>query len=356
MQAGHWIMSYPKSVLTDSASLRQAVFYFDGVASLLTSPLSEFPCPEEMRMLVDEELFRPVYPQDLVHSPKHQSLATSLWNEYLEAITSRYFTPPSDGGRVSYWSLYPTDMRREWMLQLSNSGITTLPEESEDCTAIPAPYALLYLSLLAKYSARISNYHLTPYTDHSGYHRVSYLRPECATSFMGMEVLLGQILPIPKATVPFQKILKFKRTRPEELLRLRRVCSSLAANLGQVKDHEALLDTIEQSRTELMLSLRELERALDNSRIQYVLSSLKSLINLESPAFLTGLAAVMDEYYDITSGMVAIPLAAKVAGVIGVASIQIAGQLQQFRSDSQTVKQESGLTYLYQARKQGIIS
>lgn len=93
-----------------------------------------------------------------------------------------------------------------------------------------------------------------------------------------IEANLVSCLPVPSESVRVEDILNFKQKRRAELLRFRSALDGLSSRIEKDENKEA---AVVRSREEIELSLLDIHKALDESRLQKTISTVKIYLDLK---------------------------------------------------------------------------
>jgi len=326
------------------------------------------PYTPEVRELLTEGLFKPIDPTDFWREAHwHRNLEVEFLREfeakidlgghrYLSSESSR---PSSDEVRfhihvdkVSY------DVGK--VLRATGLGEYDPGKTHEMHDLYPATYksdwwqveestALLYMSLLAKYLADIQQNITIPGTDREEYMSLSYAPlSDYGRNEACLSVQLASCLPVPREDVPLSEIVKFKRSRHNELSHFRNCIDDLHEKLAKAEDEREIRDIVQRSKETFEREIRDLTAQLKDASLATKLGSLKTLFSVGNPALAGWLAEVMGygEKVPIDLGLSGLA----VGGSIGVAQYLV-GQGNERRSKLR----ESSYAYLYYAGAESVL-
>lgn len=206
--------------------------------------------------------------------------------------------------------------------------------------------ALLYMALLAKYLSNNETDKPIPSTDSEEYQKLTYETSLFGDSFVSFSADLLNILPMPKRNVKMNKIIKFKRRNEMALLSFRDVLDKLESDLANANNENEIRKIQNRYQDKLKFETMKLDASMRDYGIETVLASLKSLIDIKSPALLETLGALGLGFIQPHIG---IPL------IAATATVQLGYTLISNWNKRSAALRDKSYSYLYQAKRAGII-
>ncbi len=369
------ILYYPTIDIPNNNWLRNAVFYWDEVSSIVPMDYIGKPVIElsrDIESLRDEGFFRPISPTSFFQSHKAQKYIGDLEKEFLEIINGpefrdhyndkgevfrihksklRYNIHRSKVKRIPGYSVFNDKMSRHVMHSLADKGLIDPKSLDSEWILVEPETALLYMSLLAKYIAEFDEHPTVIGTDNHYYEHMNFSIKSGQDKIPCFSSNLNEVLPSPAPDVSFNKIIEFKKDRRDELIKIRTVISeyensiSNSESFAEVKDHMAnFFDQIE-------IEVNKLKECCSDSKISTISKSLKSLINIKSPTAIASFAAIAGKTTEIAQ----LPTGYTMAGLFTVGGLELYHSYVNLRKERRAILRESSFSYLFHAERQGII-
>jgi Family of unknown function (DUF6236) len=355
------VLYYPTISIPDNWWLRQAVFYFDEVASIVPQTMTWggeslgqlVPLTPELEFLQQEGVFRAISPE-LLTLGRTWDEAQQL-QEDLRAIlaTARHRAQCSD----EYVHVHRGKTNESILGVLRSEGLikdaesTPFKGEAREWMLVEKNTALLYLSLLAKYLSAIEEEATVPGTDRQEYRDLVYGTNQEKEGETGVQLHLQKILPVPKPGTDIHKIVAFKRKRHDELLQFRHSIDDLEDKLAKSQDQEEVRHNLIRFAEKQQMQVSNLSAALVDARIETVFGSMKALVKSNSPAFWTSLLATIG---GIAAGAPVISIPAIIVGGVA-ATCEVSTFLIDRRIKARSQEKQSSITYLHYAMKEGLL-
>src|SRR5690606_18197749 len=211
--------------------------------------------------------------------------------------------------------------------------------------------ALLYMSLLAKYLADIDSNQTTIGTDYVSYERFNFKRVSEKDGFPVVSINLNNVLPTPRENVPFEKIVSFKKKREQNLRHFKKTMSDFQNKISNSASNAEMKETAIDFQESLLNGVDDLAATLKDHKIGFTTKSIKSLINLKTPTSIAAIGTVLNSNLNI----IEIPLNMAAIGVATIGAIELTTNYIENRNKQSAKLRESAFSYIYYAKKQGII-
>jgi len=204
------------------------------------------------------------------------------------------------------------------------------------------------MSLVADRLAVLSNNPTTASTDNTACRDLVYLTSGNDESKLGgLQVLWKYALPVPGHDMELSKMIAFRNTRRDELLRFRKFVREFMVGLAQTESVDAAKDTCAQFKEEIEVGVNDITKLMNESGIRFVLGSIKTLINLKSPALWGTILVAAGGVTDVAD----VPLEYSIPGLGFAAGVQVTHSLFNDWTKRRTDLACSPFSYLYHAEK-----
>jgi len=360
------ILYYPTINIPSASWLRHAVLYYDEVSSIVPQAWENrdlFGYSPDIQYLMDENQFRPRRPEDLVFDDARGEAFDAFREEFSQLISDPLYDRRKRISRLNY------RLHRDKMVLPATSkihrnkvadSIYNLLEEkglvsgddSEDWLQMEEHTALVYMSLLAKYLADIDGDQTTIGTDHGFYERQNFRRVSANKGFPVVSVNLSSILPSPRANVPLERIIDFKRKRADNLMHFKKMLSDFHVNIAKCQSQAELKVKIMDFREMLTNGVNDLNALFADSRMMTVFKGFKSLISLKSPTTWLTAAAALNAKYQVSN----VPFNWEAFGIGAVGMLEIASCYIEAGNQRDLKLRESPFSYVYAASRHRIIN
>ena len=352
---GSNVLYYPTISLPNGSWLRQALFYWNGLSSIVPETwdwsqeerdfMNSFLSKDEIDFLKSEKQYKELHPDNFVQ--EETKLFQSFKKELLESVESpnfQRFLRPTD--EFTYESKLHADkinpnkkhqeiidfFRERKYIQDLKSDKTGFPYYPMEETV-----SNLYMSVLAKYLAIDSRQMFTPSTDAQIYFLLNYEPSGKGGIFPCTNILFNNILPVPLNEVPLNVIIDFKKTNRSLLERLHGSFVTFETEIAMSDNWGKNHAIAKRFRGQLDQQIKELEIEMGNSRMQFIRSSLFSLIKTAAEVGFT----------------LASPPISLGFGVIG--SLDLVNHYYNARYERLAILKNSTVGYLYMAKRDEII-
>ncbi len=366
------ILYYPTISIPNSSWLRQALLYFDEVASIVPTDVywshevgkALVPLTPDIEYLQGEGAFRRIPPEFLFMQEKEDNWerAHKLTDEFTEAINSEPFKRLLDANKDRHTfvklhkgKLEGTNFNLNIIEYLSDKNLIKFdkqyPQYGGEWFLVEENTALLYMSLLAQALADVDKELTITGTDRREYEHLVFDATSPHDGFACLDTRFLNVLPIPRDDAPFAHVLRFKRRRRDELLHFRQQIDALQRQLSTATEQREIKELLSQSRNSLEVGLNDLTQQLHDDRIPTILGSIRCLMNVQSPtAWISTLvlAAPLVGVHVATA-----PLALPVLAVAG--TVEVGYHLVTKRNEERAKLRASPFAYLYHARAEGLL-
>lgn len=342
------LLYYPTTNIPDGAWLRNSLLYTDKVSSILPYDLGNDHVTDVTKLLLDEELYNPIYISDVLNSyhPEYEIFEKN----FIGTIESEAFKKVKTDS-LQYYSQNTSDYEM-FKSKFTNRIVQFLSDNQllEDRpwgeVAVEKNTAAIYLGMLADYLARISKDKITPSTDEQSFEDLVFrLADKRVETF---KIQLNDCLPTPMPDVKLKDIIKFKKKRSQEINQFRKVLSVTEAKINSVNNNEERKDIMIQFKEDLEIEIKDIKKLLGDSKLDFVLSGFSSLLDFKQKEIvgtISGLGFV-------GAGLItSLPLVGLGAGVILLTGTLVSS----YKKITRQI-QENSLSYIYYAQKAGILT
>lgn len=368
------ILYYPTIDIPNENWLRNAIIYWDEVSSIVPMDIdnqSLIPINPNIQFLKDEGIFRPIRPEKLIYEggwdvlERFNSEFINSLDDYMDSFNRRMpkYSRIHNRKISRATKIHQDKIRQPENYKVHNNKISMnlldvlddrdlINKESRDNEWIEmnSDVALIYMSILAKYLAEIDNERTTVGTDTEIFENINFINAKIENRKISFESSLDNILPTPRANVPFETIVNFKKQRKDELLRFRNEIQDFEKKLSEAEDISEMKDIIITFSRSVELGVNDLEKCFKDARISTYAKSLKSLISVKSPTLLSSLLVYSGKATQIAN----IPVGLTIAGLSVMGSIELVCSYINSRNENIAQSRDSSFSYLYYGRKKGI--
>lgn len=371
------ILYYPSIEIPDSEWIRNAILYWDEVSSIVPREMEAELYRESqiISILRDENVFRPIYPDSLMSSNYYNDFEFECINRMKYNINQKNILPfsvsNSKNTKMHNEKIHFSKIQKPWLdnLNFDNTQIihkdkasssildflndNHLVKKKDNWFLIDNKLAEIYMSTLAKYSA-LSDVNYTVIGSDKikesnsvyphGYRNINNKNTKSPVLNLSLNCL-----PSPNPDISIEKILKFKNKYRDELLDFRRVINEFEEQLCCIESDRDLKERSVLFRENLTRNLRDTTKMLKDSRIDYFLSSLKSIINIKSPTAIATYAGLIGQEFT------RIPSVAILSGIGLAGLVDVSHSYISMNKGTREKLSDKGFLYLYYAKKKNII-
>lgn len=374
------ILYYPTINIPNKSWLRHALLYYDEVSSIVPQSWDNRTLIElspDIHYLMNENQFRPMKPENLVFNAGNGD----AFNQFREEFTSIVLDPKYKNfiNRKSNnnFNIYRNELKPDLTTRIHRNkvahNLTTrihrnkttdsifdllrdqglaLQNDDDEWLMFEEWTALLYMSLLAKYLADIDGDQTSIGTDLEYYEKLNFKRVSDVAGFPVISLNLNKVLPSPKANVPLERIIDFKRRREDNLRHFKGILSEFQVGIANTESHEEFKEIVINFKEMLINGVNDLSAVISDSGIETAYKSFKSLIDIKSPTTWLTVGAFVNRR--LNGGN--IPLSWEAFGIGAVGAVEIAGCYIEARNKERAKLRESPFSYLYYANKYGVIA
>lgn len=364
------ILYYPTIEIPKNSWLRHSLLYWDEVSSIIPKSYNDeilLNLSPEIQYLIQEEQFRPIKPEDLLFKQDNWLEFENFQQEFKDVVKSdqfrkfinrRYF---SRDYRIHENKMGPLTSK----IHSNKTSITLyeyLREEGlanrnyeEEWIYFEPNTALLYMSLLAKYLADIDSNSTTIGTDNATYEKFNFKRVSEKKGFPVVNFNLNGILPTPAENTSLKTIIKFKKEREQNLRHFKKTISDFQKRISNSSSNAELKENAINFKEELLNGVDDLTATLKDHKIDFRTKSLRSLINLKTPTSIATATAIVGGFVTSNFNITKIPLDLTTAGLATIGAIELGVNYIDSKNKEKAKLRESPFSYIYYARKQGII-
>jgi hypothetical protein len=355
------ILYYPTISVPNGGWLRQALFYFDEIASIVprqvyfSGEVGDLlvPVTPEVEFLRAEKVFRAIPPEVLTFGEHGWPVAHKFGAEFLAAVEDEGLA--AEAG-MKFVRVHRAKFTGTFLESLERKKLVRYDAPSgrfheAEWFLVEERTAKLFMSMLAQYLADLDSEVTVPGTDRVEYESRVYRAREPEKGFGCIETYMRAVLPCPGPDVPLPKILEFKRKREAEVLRYRERIDSLQKELSDATGHAEVRQALVQFDEAQRRELKDLIDALKDSRIATIWGSVKTLIKVNSPTFLGGMAVAGG----LAAGIDKIPITGLLGGMVLSGAIEVGSYLADHHSEKRAMERKSPFAYVHHARAAGIV-
>ena len=362
------ILYYPTIDIPKSGWLKHALLYWDEVSSIIPSSYNDrllYDLSPDIQYLIGEEQFRPIQPETLISGENNWEKFQEFQEEFKEVVLNPNFERFRNRNlnRTNNHRIHQNKIEQKKGLIhrnktsdglfhfLEDLGLATR-EDNDEWLKFESNTALLYMSLLAKYLADVDSEQTTIGTDFIAYEKFNFKRVKKDGGFPVVSFDLNNMLPTPNANVSLESIIDFKRRRADNLRHFKRTISDFQTKIANAKSNTELKETAINFQEDLINGVEDLTAVLKDSNIENSLKTFKSLINVKSPTLWTAAGTVLNSHLDY----IHLPINLTAIGISAMAALELSTKYIEGRNKKMAETRESSFSYLYYARRSGIIS
>jgi hypothetical protein len=231
------VLYYPTINIPDKQWLRQAVMYYDNVASIVPESLWDvFPISPELQLLKSNGIFKEIRPFDLF-------LKNEEFHEFEKNLKSIIESKEFQWVLKAESKLLDSRVHKDKVAisifnYLQVKGLATEDPADHGWYRFERKTALIYMSVLAAQLAQIKDSTI-PSTDKKTYHDFLFAPKKQEMEFRCSQIIFNNVLPVPHIDVPIEKIIRFKNNHIIELLNFRKAVEEFEKKImtaGSTKD------------------------------------------------------------------------------------------------------------------------
>lgn len=348
------ILYYPTISVPTSSWLRQALLYWDQVASIVPGDLdesAEFYTPD-VQYLQSVDQFRPIDPHELF---SHESGSVQRVRQFEEDFLAKLTSPLFAGylGERSHWlldsAIHADKISCTMYEHLASLGLAREDSSMEDWYLFERKTALLYMSVLAVHLADLDVQSTVPGTDRRDYEGFAY-DASSREGYACLDIRFGDVLPIPTDDVPLADIVGFKERHRDDLLGFRMEVQQFQEKLWQSRDEGDVKDAAASFGERMEKALSDLASVLHGDRILTKAGCLKTIMNAKFTLAL-GMGTTVSEATQI----IHIPTNLILPALAVSGAIEVGYHLIDEATQKRAALRDSPFAYLYHAQAEGLI-
>lgn len=365
------ILYYPTINIPSTDWLKNAVLYWDEVSSIVPRDWEKdksIKISTDIELLMDKGIFRPIHPDELLENTSASQMVENMTDEFISIFESSHFKELLRKKRLSYSRVHALKFSKT---RISGKGLRLhidktnyeiadfLKKEKlamkdhayDQWYRVDSTTALLYMSLLAKYIASNDKEHTVIGTDLRVYEKLNFQQSRYGEGISVINCNFKGLIPSPASHTEMKAILKFKRARKSNIIAFRRFLLDIQSRLSQAGSNAEVKDILASGQEDLLKGLSDLKAVFKESKIDMVVKSLKSIVNVQSSTAITGGAMLLNEKYQIAG----LPDWLKVAAIATAGVIDISSGIIERYNMRNEYERNSPFAYLYQAQRAGLV-
>ncbi|MBU8921693.1 MAG: hypothetical protein KOO63_07715 [Bacteroidales bacterium] len=357
------ILYYPTIALPEGSWLKQALLYWDELASIVplkydyetdkTKPV--IPYSPDIEYLFDKNVFRPIPPDNFLKLENHFEKHDEFFEEIKIIVKSESFKKlvPKNKKRFYNSKIHHDKVSNRLFDWLQRNGLAKKWEGEGEWYRFENNTGLLYMALLAKYLADIDINHTMPGTNLNIYEGLVFKSPSLNEGFSCLDVKFKNSLPIPREDVSIADILDFKENNKNRmaLLNFRSSLDQFHRDLSDSENKNIVNQVLAGFKENIELGVSELTELMKESGIETATGCLKTIVNVKSPTLWGTAGLVADQATKIAD----LPLEWTIPGLTLVGAIEVGHYLVSEFNKKRAALRGSEFSYLYHAQEWGII-
>lgn len=331
---------YPTIDIPKKKWLYNVILYADKVSSILPNRDENY-LPDTIKYLRDQEQYSPVYISDILQ--KYTTQFNKFETKFLEAIDDERFSSlRSDTPRDQrFRGIYNDKMTRSIIYQLDRRNLI---EKQAEKHYMPENVAIFYMNILAQFVTEVNEHNniIIPSTDYKRFSDITFFSRKSKNE--AINLVLENCLPMPDTSTTIEKVIAFKKTHRDDLLRFRLFISEINSNLIEARDGADINEILISTKEKIELELNTLGKVYKKNKIKTIITSMDSLLSLENPKLFESLIAL---------GLLSTTI--NPAFGMGVAGLAIGVKLIDSFIENKEKLQTNELNYLFEAKRQSIL-
>ncbi|WP_455654913.1 DUF6236 family protein [Phascolarctobacterium sp.] len=303
------IIYYPYISIEDGILLRNSILYWDKIRTIIPGDFYHNILSNELLYLENNGIYQPIDPRKFFNSYLYNSFEKELLKRidlYNRKIMfpNRNITKKEEKRyeiiRWQKFNIYESKMTHSLINKLQERGY--IKEISLDGITMEQKVAMFYMSILAKYLA------LYEQNIHERYvigtnEQAFFNKPYNMRNFnfgqpkeLCISYVLNDILPIPKMDVPLENIIWFRKEYEFELKKFKMQIKEFEKQLKQCSKEKDFNEVCYECREKIELESAKILKLMDKSKIEYFMSSVKALFEVDK-SFVPALLGVFSAKY-----------------------------------------------------------
>jgi len=344
------LLCYPDTIVKDDEWLRASLLYSDKISSIVPyrDGMKDERFPDYIRLLYNEGEYYPVLTKEMFYtfSDDRPEQYRKFEDTFIELINSTEFQPQIKN-KIAFIERSSMDFGvyrggPAIINALYDGGfVHSQYHFYEDTIVVDETVVLAYIAYLARFVSDTSSDFVVPTTNNKKYEALVFetLSPQKEA----FNIILKNCLPIPSAEASLEKIIKFKRDRRDELLRLRVQLDELKTEINNSETKRELNEKLISFKERVELSLADIAKAGKSDSLNLIASTFNNLVDLKNPNLFASL---------ISSGVIATvnPLLSAGVGAVAITTSLVTEFLE---NKGKNNNNEFG--YLYSAVQKGLL-
>ncbi|MCT4686573.1 DUF6236 family protein [Vallitalea sp.] len=347
------ILYYPEIDIKDGIWLRNALLYWDEVASIMPYDENDFYISPELQYLRDSGLYTAVRPDALFCSEHYHDFESELRIEFERVLKRHRQTYRKDNRQLIHHEKLnlPNEQHLLHRSKTTNVILDMLQETGHIEQELDGRWLQIdknvlfrYMSILAKYLAIANDNGMVIGTDSRPAQNIAYK----ASRNTGKQVFLsyfGNAMPIPNRNIPLDAIIDFKLKHKNELLALRKEFTRFEGELAIAECPEQLEETLITFKESIEMAINDIERIMKEHKWSIRKTLINSMLKVSIPTTLVTASNIVGVPFPPWSKLTAIASTTLLAIGIGL-------------YDCGNVKdkdiRKNGFSYIYKARESGL--
>ncbi|PZR02607.1 MAG: hypothetical protein DI539_27510, partial [Flavobacterium psychrophilum] len=311
------ILYYPTINIPSQDWLKNAVLYWDEVSSIVPHDWRHdktISVSGDIDLLQGEGLFRPIHPDQLLQNRGSWQAVHDMTDEFKSTVKSEHFKSILDRRRFSLSRIHNEKISKSNLIGkgarlhldktnyeiaefLKRKKLAIQNNDNWQWFLVESTTALLYMSLLAKYIAATDRQHTVVGTDLRIYEKLNFQQSQRGEGINVINCNFKGLIPSPARGTSMNDIVKFKRKRQDNLIAFRRFLLDVQSKLSAATSNAEVKSILVSAQEDLKKGLKDMKAVFKDSKIDMVIKSLKSILNVQSSTVITGGAMFLNEKF-----------------------------------------------------------
>lgn len=267
------ILYYPTIKIEDGMWLRNALLYWDNVASIVPNKEYEEQNSIEVEYLKSAGIYKPVYPQELLYNSRANEAFCKQIKSYIRTYNLIKNNKHDIKQPVPAMMISRSKMNADLYEHMLKSEIA-IETDDEEWLSMDEEFARRYMSILARYLSSlhedmeigtdIESAFFNPYTQSYSIAGYNYQDVE---KKMYLDMVLQNVLPVPNMDVPLQEVIDFKMEHQNKLRCFKRRLEKFQFDLQLYRDTEQISARVRMFQREIDEDLQEIEELMKSRKI-----------------------------------------------------------------------------------------
>lgn len=355
------ILYYPTIDIQDGAWLRNALLYWDCIASIVPYERYSDLSPE-LLYLQHCGIYKPFYPQDLFASDYGQDFVDVIiykLERYKKRTTTyEYNSRRRATTRIHRNKIYAPALHELIHYKKASPDLVRYLTDNHfvhdyHCGGwmeIDAHVASIYMRTLAEYSIKCMSEDAVIGTDQVKYQNQFYTPSKPSKNTVCISLALENCLPQPTMNIGFEELLNFKDHHREELAEFRKKIYDFEKVLSQCKEIEEIKFETERFKEDWQSALVTEGKMFKGKKVPFALGTLFTLIN--APAIAEPIGNFIEKVYPLPANNTFLSTAL----LGGTAAITLGHKFVNYKNKINEQRSSSGFSYIIKASQSGIIT